>query len=310
MVSWTGPHPAYPLLPDDTAGILALYGTSNMRTHLDISVSNSWYKPAEVIFKGAYADLFDALEQAQDALRAGEEGKNAVQVDNCRISSRGDGWTGKLTGVGAFCGVNSKTGLAYAKVSEKVSAARSPHQGLPQASPRGSPARAEKPDTPRTYSLPRGNRLRHPFGLHRQLSQDREGIGDAGIRGGRNQNLTAGGVRFDAAREVHRTTHHPVLGALLRADIAHYLTGVNVNAHLNFRQVFLPQEPISAFSSASSSSRDGWGVTGPVDISRSPFPTRVRVVEADVRCCASAAEAEWGWGNRSSDTRHVPLSHR
>jgi len=43
-----------------------------------------------------------------------------MQVDNCKISSRGDDWTGKLTGVGAFCGVNSKTGSAYGKVSAKI----------------------------------------------------------------------------------------------------------------------------------------------------------------------------------------------
>jgi hypothetical protein len=143
------------LLPDDTAGVLALYGTSDVRPPLDISVSNTWYRsaeaqfssctdqiaqvdaaaralskatglpvggqfPAEVIFKGAYADLFDDLEQAQDALRACEDAKNAMQVDNCQVSSRGDEWTGQLTGVGAFCGVNSKTGSAYAKVSGKV----------------------------------------------------------------------------------------------------------------------------------------------------------------------------------------------
>lgn len=143
------------LLPDDTAGILALYGKSAARTHVDVSVTNSWYKsaeaqysscsaeiaqvnaaaraiskatglpvdgqfPAGVIIKGEHAGLFAELERAQDALRGCEDRKNAMQVDNCRVSSRGDTWAGQLTGVDAFCGVNDRTGSAHATVSEKV----------------------------------------------------------------------------------------------------------------------------------------------------------------------------------------------
>lgn len=98
------------LLPDDTAGVLALYGKAGASKPLDISVSTSWYKsaeaqikpcttqianvnaaaravsqatgvpidgdfPADAIFKGEHADLFEALANAQDALRACEEAK-------------------------------------------------------------------------------------------------------------------------------------------------------------------------------------------------------------------------------------------
>ena len=35
------------VLPDDAAGILALYGVSGFTPPLDISVANSWFEPAE-----------------------------------------------------------------------------------------------------------------------------------------------------------------------------------------------------------------------------------------------------------------------
>jgi Matrixin len=79
------------LLPDDTAGILALYGVANASIPLDISVSNSWYKLGD---------------------------QNAMQVDNCQVSSQADVWADKASGVGAYCGVN--TGSAYPKASQKV----------------------------------------------------------------------------------------------------------------------------------------------------------------------------------------------
>jgi Matrixin len=143
------------LLPDDTAGLLALYGTSNQRIPVDISVSNSWYEsaqaqfsnctaeiqkvnaavralsqatglpitgqfPADTIFKGQHVELFDALESAQAQLQACEDSKNAMQVANCKASSRGDLWTGQLTGANVYCGVNRASGSAYPPVSNQI----------------------------------------------------------------------------------------------------------------------------------------------------------------------------------------------
>ena len=129
------------LLPDDTAGMLALYGKSGVTKPLDISVTTSWYKsaeaqfkdcttqrakvkaaadavskatgtpigaqfPADAIFKGEYVDLFQALAQAQDQLQVCEDSKNAMQIDYCKVSSRGDDWADRLKGDGVYCGVN------------------------------------------------------------------------------------------------------------------------------------------------------------------------------------------------------------
>jgi hypothetical protein len=142
------------LLPDDTAGILALYPKAGVSKPLDISASATWYKaaaaqfkqcttqianvdaatkalsdatglpidedfPADKIFKGEYADLFDALESAQEALRACEDGKNAMQIVYCKVSSRADTWADPLKTNTVFCGVN-KAGSSYAPVSANV----------------------------------------------------------------------------------------------------------------------------------------------------------------------------------------------
>jgi hypothetical protein len=142
------------LLPDDTAGVLALYGNASATKPLDVSVSNSWYKsaeaqfkdctteiaavnaaaaairrasglpvdadfPAQNIFKGDYAALFATLASAQDVLQACEDGKNAMQIDYCKVSSRGDQWADRLETDGAFCGVNTK-GSAYPPVSDRI----------------------------------------------------------------------------------------------------------------------------------------------------------------------------------------------
>jgi hypothetical protein len=115
------------LLRDDTAGILALYPEPGVSKPLDISATATWYKsaaqqfqscttqnakvdaaaaalakatglpidadfPADAIFKGEHADLFQALEDAQEALRACQDGKNAAQLVYCKVSSRGDKW--------------------------------------------------------------------------------------------------------------------------------------------------------------------------------------------------------------------------
>jgi hypothetical protein len=130
------------LLPDDTAGIRALYDVPSAHIPLDISVTNSWYKSADaqiptqckakidavdaasLAFSQASglptkADLYIALQDAKDALRVCEDGLNAMQVDNCQVSSRADEWNpDKTSGVDTYCGV--KTSSAYPKVSQKV----------------------------------------------------------------------------------------------------------------------------------------------------------------------------------------------
>jgi len=141
------------LLPDDTAGILALYGKAGTTKPLDVSVTTSWYKsaeqqfkncttqrtkvqaaadavskatgtpigaqfPADAIFKGDYVDLFRALADAQDQLQACEDSKNAMQIDYCKISSRGDDWADRLQADRVFCGVNK--GSTYAPVSDRI----------------------------------------------------------------------------------------------------------------------------------------------------------------------------------------------
>jgi hypothetical protein len=141
------------LLPDDTAGMLALYGKAGVTPPLDISVTTSWFKsaeaqfkncttqiakvqaaadavskatgtpidaqfPADAIFKGEYVDLFRALADAQDQLRACEDSKNAMQIDYCKVSSRGDEWADRLKSDSVFCGVNK--GSTYAPVSDRV----------------------------------------------------------------------------------------------------------------------------------------------------------------------------------------------
>jgi hypothetical protein len=142
------------LLPDDTAGILALYGRAGVSKPLDISATATWYKsaeqqfkscttpinqvnaaaqalrkasglpidadfPADAIFKGEYADLFQALANAQEALRACEDSKNAMQLVYCKVSSRGDDWADRLKDDDVFCGVNN-TNSSYPPVAARV----------------------------------------------------------------------------------------------------------------------------------------------------------------------------------------------
>ncbi|MBM3770955.1 MAG: matrixin family metalloprotease [Acidimicrobiia bacterium] len=142
------------LLPDDTAGILALYLKAGVPRPLDVSATATWYKsaeqqfdtcttqiaqvdaaaravsqatglpigadfPAENIFKGEFADLFQALATAQDALRACEDAKNAMQLAYCKVSSRGDSWADRVKGDTVFCAVNT-AGTSYPRVSQKV----------------------------------------------------------------------------------------------------------------------------------------------------------------------------------------------
>jgi hypothetical protein len=142
------------LLPDDTAGVLALHGVAGAKKPLDVSATNTWFKsdsaqfatkcsaqmttviaaaqaasqatglqidadfPADGIFKGEYVELFKALSTAQAALQGCEDALNAMQVDNCSVSSRADDWADALSGT-ALCGVNAK-GSSYAPASNKV----------------------------------------------------------------------------------------------------------------------------------------------------------------------------------------------
>ena len=88
------------LLPDDIAGLRALYGNGGPR-EFDISATNTWHLPA--------------TEYPDDNANA------AHQINICTVSSRGDDYfepTGtKETG---FCGVNFDTGSKYPPVSNRV----------------------------------------------------------------------------------------------------------------------------------------------------------------------------------------------
>jgi hypothetical protein len=129
------------LLPDDTAGIRALYNVPGAHIPLDISVTNSWYESAaaqiptqckaeiatvdaaQLAFNQASglptkADLFIALQNAKDALSDCENAQNAVQVDNCQVSSRADVWADQTSGVGSTCGVNTTS--TFPKASQNV----------------------------------------------------------------------------------------------------------------------------------------------------------------------------------------------
>jgi len=88
------------LLPDDIAGLRALYGNGGPR-EFDISVTNTWYLPA--------------TEYPDDNANA------AHQINICTVSSRGDDYfdpTG--TEETGFCGVNFATGSKYPPVSNRV----------------------------------------------------------------------------------------------------------------------------------------------------------------------------------------------
>jgi hypothetical protein len=58
------------LLPDDTAAILALYGGSNDRVPLDVSVTNTWYQSDADQFASACSAQSAAVNKATDALSA------------------------------------------------------------------------------------------------------------------------------------------------------------------------------------------------------------------------------------------------
>ncbi len=140
------------LLPDDIAGILALYGETEARTHLDVSVTNSWVKTSAqrtncraeaAVIASLEADVAEVeavlpylqgagreaalanidrlkaeISEAEDALEACEDSNNAAQVENCFASSRGDGWADKLD-ERALCGTNERNS-SYAPVSDRI----------------------------------------------------------------------------------------------------------------------------------------------------------------------------------------------
>jgi hypothetical protein len=118
------------LLPDDTAGVLALYGGGGVQAPLDVSVSTTWFKSAADKCKAyhdlvdsqaemldvalglpsgtipsagsvigtPYAGLYALLASAQAQLAACVDENNASQVDNCAVSIATDDWADELAG--------------------------------------------------------------------------------------------------------------------------------------------------------------------------------------------------------------------
>lgn len=156
VVTWMrGPDnvPRTQLLPDDMAGVLALYGTSNIRTFLDVSVTNSWFLSAlqqaqcaaeeaaigalevrrdqqEAILEylqgagrqaalNTLAGIQTDLAAAERALGSCQDRGNATQIQNCRVSGRGDSWADRADGL-VLCGVNAAAGSDYPAVSRSI----------------------------------------------------------------------------------------------------------------------------------------------------------------------------------------------
>jgi hypothetical protein len=141
------------LLPDDMAGILALYGTSQARNHLDISVTRTWFaSSADQADCSAEASALRAAERDRDewqvvvaslpsgrgnearaeydealiavgltrsALETCENAFSAKQRYNCEVSSRADLWADREDEE-VLCGVNSAQGSSYAPASKQV----------------------------------------------------------------------------------------------------------------------------------------------------------------------------------------------
>jgi hypothetical protein len=144
------------LLPDDVSAVQALYGSSSDHPLLDISVTNTWYEsdiqechgqqvavkkasdaldeatgsharkapPADSSGGGSqdsndkYAELYQALNQAEDALQICKADHNADQVEHCRVSSRADRWATFIK-PGVLCGVKDDHSV-YPKVSNSI----------------------------------------------------------------------------------------------------------------------------------------------------------------------------------------------
>jgi hypothetical protein len=141
------------LLPDDMAGILALYGTSEARDHLDISVTRTWFESSaeqadctaergallaaerdrdqwQVVVAGLptgrgdvaqaeYQEALDAVALARSALESCENAFSAKQRYACEVSSRADLWADREDEA-VLCGVNSARGSAYPPASTQV----------------------------------------------------------------------------------------------------------------------------------------------------------------------------------------------
>jgi hypothetical protein len=225
------------LLPDDAAGLLALYGVREARNHLDLSVTNSWYQPgggrmdcsdeqamidglermvAELgsvpgsrrLLKGlneTLLDLEDTLQTCLDTVSGA-----ATQSRNCLVSSRGDEWIDRAEGA-FFLRHQRRAQLG-------VSAGRRPRlPGWPSA----APLHPEQPlDVPRRAGEGRGlafgddrvDRAAKPGAqvsrrarLHRsggRQQHHRRGLPSAGRRQGRRD---LPGLRSrDPARARHR----------------------------------------------------------------------------------------------------------
>jgi hypothetical protein len=141
------------LLPDDMAGILALYSTSQARNHLDISVTRTWFESSaeqadcgaeaaalraaerdrdqwQVVVAGlpggrgdvaqaAYQAALNAVAVARSALDSCENAFSAKQRYNCEVSSRADLWADRED-EDVPCGLNSESGSAYPPASAQV----------------------------------------------------------------------------------------------------------------------------------------------------------------------------------------------
>ena len=133
------------LLPDDMAGLIALYGDGSDRDRLDISATNTWYERGdlradcsteeaavarlereigqlEASFPGsqgagshAFLEELAALVaehiDAQDDLQSCRDSEAAGQTQNCKVSSRGDRWVHRSEEE-VFCGANDAIGSA------------------------------------------------------------------------------------------------------------------------------------------------------------------------------------------------------
>ncbi len=141
------------LLPDDSAGLRALYGDGSDGDVVDISVTNSWMKSGDLrascsteevavaALEDEVAEVSSALgslpphkqelvqanldrlngevADAEDVLQACLDAGAAAQTDNCRVSSRGDEWVDRDKGL-VSCGVNASSGSAYPPVGSRI----------------------------------------------------------------------------------------------------------------------------------------------------------------------------------------------
>lgn len=143
------------LLPDDEAGMRALYGDGSGANRVRLSATNTWFRSgAELSAREcaeAEARLTAALRSEAEvqavvdnlppgrgaeiraelaALQAATASarldvstcvdENAHQTPHCKVSSRGDGWADHLRGSSDRCGTNLARGSDYPTVSNRI----------------------------------------------------------------------------------------------------------------------------------------------------------------------------------------------